>query len=55
MFLLKPIVFNELKELFYGCTCDDSLIEEMCALMELRFIVFLHITNRPAYFENTRL
>ena len=23
--------------------------------MELRCIVFLHITNRPAYVENTRL
>ena len=34
--------------------CDDSLIE-VCALMELRYIVFLHITNRSVYIENTRL
>ena len=35
--------------------CDDSLIEEVFALMKLRFIVFLHITNRPVYMESTRL
>ena len=27
----------------------------VCVLMELRFIVFLHITNRPVHIENTRL
>ena len=31
------------------------MIEEVCALMELCFIVFLHITNRPIHIENTRL
>ena len=35
--------------------CDVSLIEELCALLELRFIVFLHIMNRSVHIENTRL
>ena len=35
--------------------CDDSLVEEMFALMKLHVIVFLHITNRAVYMENTRL
>ena len=35
--------------------CDDSLIEEVFALMKLRFIIFLHITNRAVYIESTRL
>ena len=35
--------------------CDDSLVEEVFALMELHFIVFLHITNRAVYMESTRL
>ena len=30
-------------------------MEEVCALMGLRFIVFLHITNRPVHIENTCL
>ena len=37
------------------CNCDDSLIEEVCTLMELCFIVFLHITNCPVHIESTRL
>ena len=35
--------------------CDDSLIEEVFALMELRLIIFLHITNRAVYIERSRL
>ena len=35
--------------------CDDSLIEEVFALMKLRFIIFLHITNRAVYIESTCL
>ena len=27
----------------------------MCTLMELRFIIFLHITNRPVHIKTTRL
>ena len=38
-----------------GRQCDDSLIEEVFALMKLRFIIFLHITNRAVYIESTRL
>ena len=36
---------------------DDSLIEEVCvyALIELLFVVFLCITNRPVHIENSRL
>ena len=35
--------------------CDDSLIEEVFALMKLRFIIFLHIANRAVYIESTSL
>ena len=35
--------------------CDDSLIEEVFALMKLCFIIFLHITNRAVYIESTRV
>ena len=35
--------------------CDDSSIEEVFALMKLRFIIFLHITNRAVYIESARL
>ena len=31
------------------------MIEEVFALMKLRFIIFLHITNRAVYIESTRL
>ena len=34
--------------------CDNTL-EEVCVLTKLRFIVFLHITNRSVHIENTRL
>ena len=47
-FLLNDIIFN-------GAHCDDSLIEEVFALMKICFIIFLHITNRIVYMESTRL
>ena len=31
------------------------LKKKVCAMMEPRFIVFLHTTNRPVHIENTRL
>ena len=35
--------------------CSDFFIEEKLALMELRFIVCLHIVSRAVYIGSTRL
>ena len=53
-FSLKVISSRSIHILFLNQQCDDSLIE-VFAMMELRFIVFLHITNRAVYIESTRL
>ena len=53
--LLSTTCYTQLDKHNMDYLCDDSLIEEVFALMELRFLVFLHITNRAVYMESTRL
>ena len=54
IFYLSFLIFYMVNICSLWTFCDDSLIE-VFALIKLRFIIFLHITNRAVYIESTRL